>query len=59
MVSGLLGAIAELLPAMESVEPSEKVEWQGPLEGWLCGGDQRGGLETLVKSRTVLRAWQN
>lgn len=63
MASGLLSAIVEFLPAMESVEPIEKTEWQGPLEGWLCGRDQRGGLEALVKSQavhgTVLRAWQN
>lgn len=63
MASGLLIAIEEFLPAVESVEPSEKTEWQGPLEGWLCGGDQHGGLEALVKSQavhgTVFRARQN
>lgn len=63
MASGLLSAIVEFLPAMKSVEPSEKTEWQGTLEGWLCVGDQRGGLEALVESQaahgTVLRAWQN
>lgn len=63
MASGLLSAIVEFLPAVESMEPSEKTEWQGPLEGWLCGGDQRGGLEVLIKSQTVhgtvVKAWQN
>lgn len=63
MASGLLSAIVEFLPAVESVQPSEKTEWQGPLEGWLSGGNQCGGLEALVKRQaghgTVLRAWQN
>lgn len=63
MASGLLSSIVEFLPAVESMEPSEKTEWQGPLEGWLCGGDQHGGLEVLIKSQTVhgtvVRAWQN
>lgn len=63
MASHLLSATVECLPAMESREPSEKAEWQGLLEGWLCGGSQCGELEALIKSQavlaTLLRALQN
>lgn len=63
MVSGLLSAIVEFFQAVENKEPSENTEWQVHLEGWLCDGNQCGGLEALVKSQavheTVLRAWQN